>query len=119
MVVLTVALVPTMDFGNAGDGVISRTTSSSMESVYVEVENTDNARGTFTVVAIGAASDTPVAGVRLLPGANPEIDGGQSARVLAVFQDLRPGEVREARVCYAPVNLPANRTCRSFAIERI
>lgn len=119
MAVLAVALVPTMEFGGDGDEITSRTTSSTMESVYVEVHNTDNARRTYRVFAIGAASDTPAAGVRLLPTDRHDIDGGSSKRVLAVFQNLRPGEKREARVCYAPVNLPADRTCQTFAIERL
>lgn len=119
MVVLTLALVPTVGFGGDGDSITTRTTSSSMESVFVEVHNADNARRTFRVFAIGAASETPAGGVRLLPAEQHVIAGGETKRVLAVFQNLRPGEKREARVCYAPINLPADRTCQSFAIERI
>ncbi|WP_156500534.1 hypothetical protein [Croceicoccus bisphenolivorans] len=116
---LTVALVPTIGFGGDGDSVTTRTTSSSMESVFIEVHNSDNVRRTFRVFAIGAQTDTPAADVRLLPGESHDVAGGESQRVLAVFQNLRPGETREARVCYAPVNLPADKTCEAIAIERL
>ncbi|WP_156170865.1 hypothetical protein [Croceicoccus naphthovorans] len=116
---LTVALVPTFEFGAGDGGVTTRTTSSSMESVFVDVENADNAPRTIRVFAIGTASETPAAGVRLLPGETQQLAGGESKRVLAVFQNLHPGEKREARVCYAPINDPTNRTCEAFAIERL
>lgn len=119
MVVLTIALVPTLELGGGADAVNARTTSSSMESVFIDIENGDNAQRTFRVFAIGAQSDTPMADVRLLPADSYDVAGGESKRVLAVFERLRPGETREARVCYAPVNRPADRTCAAFAIERL
>lgn len=119
MVVLTIALVPTVGFGDGGEDVVARTTSSSMESIFIEVENADNTGRTFRVFILGKASDTPLADARILPVDQVEVPGGDSKRALAVFERLRPGEVREGRVCYAPVNRPADQTCQAFAIERL
>lgn len=89
-----------------------------MESVWLDMHNADNTRRRFKVTAIGPTDETPVTGVRLLPSAEHDLAGGEDKRVLIVFQSLRPGELREARICYAPINLPANRTCQQFAIQR-
>lgn len=118
MVVLTIALVPSVSLFGEGDGVRRAETTSAMESMWIEVRNPDNASRRINVVALGVDSDLPVHGVRLLPGPQHELAGGESKRVLAVFQNLRPGELREARVCYAPENLPTDRTCETFAIRR-
>lgn len=119
MVVLVVALVPTIGFGSdGGEKVTERTTTSSMESVFVEIENTDTTRRTIRVSALGVASETPAAQVRLLPTDSADLDGGEAKRVLAVFEHLQPGERREARICHAPVNMPAERKCERVTIER-
>lgn len=119
MVVLVVALVPTIGFGSeGGEKVTRRTTSSSMESVFVEVENTDTTRRTIRVYALGVASDTPAADVRLLPGDSADLEAGETKRVLAVFQNLQPGERREARICHAPVNRPSDKRCEQVSIDR-
>lgn len=119
MVVLTIALVPTLGFAGGGDDVVERTTSSSMESIFVDVENADNVPRTFRVFALGKASDTPLADARILPVDEVDVPGGDSKRALAVFERLHPGELREGRVCYAPINMPADRICQAFAIERL
>ncbi len=119
MVVLVVALVPTIGFGSeGGEKLTERTTTSSMESVFVEIENTDATRRTIRVSALGVASETPAAQVRLLPVDSSDLDAGESKRILAVFENLQPGERREARICHAPVNMPAERRCERIAIDR-
>ena len=115
---LTIALVPSVGLFGEGDGVRRVETASAMESLWIEVHNPDNASRRFNVVALGAESELPVHGVRVLPGPRHDLAGGETKRVLAVFQNLRPGELREARVCYAPENLPTDRTCETFAIRR-
>lgn len=119
MVVLTIALVPSVGFGGGDGRVIERTTSSSMESIFIAVENPDNVTRSYRVFALGKASDTPLAAARILPVDQVEVPGGDSKRALAVFERLRPGELREGRVCFAPINRPADKTCQAFAIERL
>lgn len=119
MVVLAIAVIPTLEFAGEDGGIVSRETTSSMESLWIDVENTDTAARRFTVRVAAPGSDAPVSGVRVLPDNAPELSGGENRRVLVVFQAMRPGELREAEVCYAPEVRPQDATCTHFAIRRL
>ncbi|WP_144097028.1 hypothetical protein [Croceicoccus sediminis] len=119
MVVLAIAVIPTIEFSDGDGDVVSRETTSSMESLWIDMENTDTAARRFTVRVAAPGSDAPVNGVRVLPDAMPELDGGENRRVLIVFQAMQPGELREAEVCYAPQIRPQEATCTHFAIKRL
>jgi len=119
MVVMAIAVIPTIDFSGEDGGIVSRETTSSMESLWVDIENTDTVARRFSVRVAAPGSDAPVDGVRVLPDNAPELNGGENRRVLVVFQALRPGELREAEVCYAPEIRPQDATCTHFAIRRL